>query len=136
MWGTGMSTPCIAPYQPFWMDACGSRLVYAYADQEKAMDRWLKLEGINRAMVSGRIDEAVYRRELSQLQESWLQTAQTVDRADRQAFCEDTAVQAEAFFERWLKFSVMRNESYPDEAAAEYWKVKNKKLGINRTIAW
>lgn len=34
MWGTGMSTTCIAPFQPFWFDAYSKKQVFSYENLE------------------------------------------------------------------------------------------------------
>lgn len=136
MWGTGMSTPCIAPFQPFWMDTFSKSLVYAYEDQERAMDRWLKLEGLNRAMISGRMDEEAYGRELASLQAAWMQGAESVPLSGRQKFCDEVAVQAEEFTDKWLKAAATRENVYKDSKEQEYWSRRNDALGKNRTIIY
>lgn len=136
MWGTGMSTPCMAPFQPFWLDAFSGKLVYAYEDQEKAMERWLKLEGLNRAMISGRIDEEGYRKELQVLQSSWILEAGKVPVSGRQKLCEDIAGQAEEFTDRWLLEAGGKQEIYTDTKIQEYWNRKNAALGKDRRITY
>ena len=136
MWGTGMSTPCMAPFQPFWLDAFSGKLVYAYEDQEKAMERWLKLEGLNRAMISGRIDEEGYRKELQVLQSSWILEAGKVPVSGRQKLCEDIAGQAEEFTDRWLLEAGGKQEIYTDTKIQEYWNRKNAVLGKDRRITY
>lgn len=136
MWGTGMSTPCIAPFQPFWLDAYSGTLVYAYGEQEKAMERWLKLEGLNRAMIGGRIDGKAYERELSSLQSAWIQGAQGVPLSGRQKFCDEVALQAEEFTDRWLKAAAEEEETFKSSGEQEYWNRRNDALGKDRRIAY
>ena len=136
LWGTGMSTPCIAPFQPFWLDCYSQQLVFAYDHQKQALERWLRLEGLNRAMISGRLDVCAYRKELASMQTRWIQVSRSVDRKDRQAFCDDVAAEAERFTEYWLKAAEGKPEQYCDEAARHYWSNKNAALGRNRTILY
>lgn len=136
LWGTGMSTPCIAPFQPFWLDAHNPELVFAYDRQEEAMERWLKLERLNRAMLSSRLDEAAYRQELAQLQSCWLSQSLHLPVGERQAFCDEVAQQSHAFMEKWLARIGERPAVYADEQAQSYWVQKNAALGQNRAIAY
>lgn len=136
LWGTGMSTPCIAPFQPFWFDTYSPQLVYSYKRQEQALVRWLQLEQLNRAMLSGRLDEEAYQAELLPMQTRWLQEARHVDPAVRQEFCDSVAAESICFTEKWLKLARAGTERYLDETAKAYWTVKNAQLGQNRTIAY
>lgn len=136
LWGSGMSTPCIAPFQPFWMDAYSPRLVWAYDRQEEAMDAWLRLERLNRAMLCGRLEEAAYRQELNVMQGAWLKESRHLPRAARQAFCDEVARQADAFTSKWLSQAEGTPARYASEEARDFWKRKNAALGQNRAIAY
>ena len=41
IFATGMSTTCMAPFQPFWFDAFSIRQVFPYARQEDAVKSWI-----------------------------------------------------------------------------------------------
>lgn len=139
-WATGMSTPCIAPFQPFWFDAYAEELVFAYDQQETAMDAWLRRERINRAALQGKIDLLSYRAELEVLEKQFVQQASEVEQASRhqrQAVCDAIARQTSAFLDRWLKKAETRPEKpMGGESLQKVWNSLNNTLGANRTIAY
>ncbi|MCD8082270.1 MAG: C69 family dipeptidase [Clostridiales bacterium] len=136
MWGTGMSTPCIAPFQPFWFDTYSNHLVFAYHDQEQARQQWLYREKLNRAMLSGRLNEKIYRLELTNMQERWLRESKNVEYYARQEFCDSVAAEAARFIEKWINQSTMTAEKYYDEDFSQYWRVKNASLGKDCRIVY
>ena len=139
MWGTGMSTTCIAPFQPFWFDAYSKKQVFSYDNLEAAMDEWLKREGINREILAGRIPEAEYKKELYRMEEKWFGQVETVsaDRESRQALCDAIADEAEAFIDKWLEYAKNAEEKpLGTKEFQEYWKEQTKLLGKDRRIAY
>jgi len=139
-WGTNMSTPCIAPFKPFWFDAFADDVVFPYDKQEEAMDAWLYRENINRAFVDGKLDEAAYKAELHALEALWMEGAAAVeneDAATRKAFCEKVSKEEKAFIDKWIAIA----ETAPSnprggkdyQSAWAYW---NLKKGTNRFIAY
>lgn len=139
-WGTGMSTPCVAPFKPFWFDAYSDRMVFAYDKQEEAMDAWIYREGINRAFVAGKLDEAAYKAELRVLEEDWMQRADEMEgkpAAERKAFCDAVCKEEQAFIDKWLQAAANSKACPRDgkeyQSAWAYW---NEKLGTRRTIAY
>ena len=139
MWGPGMAVTCIAPFQPFWMDAFSAKQVFAYDQQEAAMDEWIKREGINRAILDGRIPVDRYQEEMHGLESAWLARVQAVDasRESRQALCDQIADEAEAFFDRWLSYAKTAAPApMGSEAFQAFWRRKNAELGQDRRIAY
>lgn len=135
LWGAGMSIPCCSLFKPFWFDAYSSKVVFEYADQEAAMDDWLRREQINRSIVCGKIDEALYKAELRQLQESVFTRFAEVRRPDRQAFCEEIAGDECRFLNRWLDRAAASEEHWTGgEEYRAFWTRFNAQLGRNRTI--
>ena len=133
----GMSTPCIAPFQPFWFDAWSDRQVFAYDRQEQAMASWLHREQLNRAAIDGRLPLEEYRWEMHAMERAWLAQAQSVAREDRQELVDQNAAEAEAFFEKWIAIAD-RNAALPrgDEGFRAWWAEKNAALGKDRRIAY
>lgn len=138
-WGTGMSTPHVAPFRPFWFDAYSDSLVFAYDKQDDAMDAWIYREGINRAFVAGKLNEKAYVAELHELEADWIERVAEVDEqpADvRKAFCDEVAKEERAFIDRWLdKAAEAASNPRGDEAFRSAWEYWNTKLGSNRHIA-
>jgi hypothetical protein len=137
MWGPGMSTSCLAPFQPFWFDAFSPKQVFAYDQQEGAMDSWIKREGINRAMLDGRLPLDDYKAELDAIQSRWNTQADAIQRSDRKLLCDKIAEEAETFFNKWLKIS----ETIPSRPMGAlqfqiFWRAQNASLGKNRIIAY
>lgn len=139
-WGSGMSTPCVAPMKPFWFDAYADDLVFPYDKQEEAMDAWIYREQINRAMVAGKLDEAAYKAELKTLEEGWMARADAMEgkpAAERKAFCEEVAKEESAFLEKWIAAANAACErpraNKEFQSAWAYW---NDRLGKNRHIAY
>ena len=140
LWGTGMSTPCIAPFKPFWFDAFSDRLVFPYDRQEEAMESWLLRERLNRAFLDGRIDDNAYHGELAVLEQNWADRAAALEgrpAAERKAFCEQVCDEERAFVDRWLE-QAARTPAAPrgDEAFQRLWAGWNEALGRDRRIAY
>ncbi|MCB6611106.1 C69 family dipeptidase [[Clostridium] symbiosum] len=138
MWGTGMGVTCIAPFQPFWFDAFSKKQVFPYEDMEKGVDEWIRREGINRAILDGRIPAEEYREELYGMEKKWLARVNGVkaDQASRQALCDEIADEAESFIGKWLERA---EKTAPAPMGTEefqaYWKKKNAELGKDQRIA-
>ena len=132
----GMSTPCIAPFQPFWFDAYSEKQVFPYDKQEEAIASWLRRETINRAILAGKIDVAAYRAEMYEMEARWLTEALTIAKEDRQAFVDRNADEAEAFFDKWIAVAE-KAEAKPmgDEGFQAWWQAKNEALGVDKRIA-
>lgn len=137
IFGPGMSTTCVAPFQPFWFDAYSTRQVFAYNEQEEAMNCWIHREGINRAILQGRIDLKEYKAEMHEMEKRWFAKAETVAKSDRQAFVDVNAVEADAFISKWLAIAEI-NDARPMGTAAfqAWWRTKNEALGKDRRIAY
>ena len=137
IFGTGMSTTCVAPFQPFWFNAYSRRQVFAYDKQKEAMDCWLLREGINRAIVDGRIDLAQYKAEMQEMEKRWFTQAETLPKEDRQAFVDANAVEADAFINKWLEIARKQSPNPRGNAAFQaWWYTKNEALGKDRRIAF
>ena len=136
MWGTGRSMPCIAPYQPFWFGARSKQLVYEYDEQDKAMDHWIQMEFINRAMLSKRIDESKYRLQLTEIQSDWLSRYRDIPISERQSFCDRIADTAEKFAKEWISYADSKTPYYENDQQKDYWENKNELLGKDRRIAY
>lgn len=137
IFGTGMSTTCVAPFQPFWFDAYSSRQVFSYDRQEEAMNSWIHREGINRAMIDGRIDVAQYKKELYEMEKRWFSQAESVAKEDRQAFVDANAAEADDFINRWLDIALHQSPHPMGDAAFQaWWHNKSKALGRDRRIAY
>lgn len=137
MLAPGMSTPCIAPFQPFWFDAFSAKQVFAYNQQEQAMDAWLRREQLNRAAVDGRLPLEEYRAEMHTMEKTWLKTAQSIAAADRQAFVDRNAAEAEAFFDKWIAIAEKNAPTLRgDDGYRAWWAAKNAALGKDRRIAY
>lgn len=139
MWGTGMSTTCVAPFQPFWFDAYSKKQVFDYSAQEAAMDEWLRREGINRAILAGKICAKEYKKELYAMEKDWFARVDRVscDRESRQALCDQIADEAEAFLDKWLeKAKESEGEAIGSEGFRKWWKHKTEMLGKDRRIAY
>ncbi len=139
MWGTGMGVTCIAPFQPFWLDAFSKKQVFPYEEQEAAIHEWIKREGINRAMLDGRIPEEEYKKELYAMEKEWFArvAAVSADRESRQALCDAIADEAESFIDKWLDYAEKRKaEPRGGVEFQEYWRGKNEELGKDRRIAY
>ena len=137
-WGTNMAIPCIAPFKPFWFDAFSEKVVFPYGDQEEAMNAWIYREGINRAIIAGKIDPAAYKRDLHELEARWITRCRAVEdgtREERQSFTEEVASEEQAFIDQWVKVaaaapaSPIGTDEY--QKAWAYWK---EKLGTDRRI--
>ena len=98
----GMSTTCMAPFQPFWFDAFSPNQVFHIDRQEMAIASWIRREEINRAAIDGRIPVEEYRAEMKEMERAWINRAQTISRSDRQIFVNENALQAERFIDKWL----------------------------------
>lgn len=133
----GMSTPCIAPFQPFWFDVHSDRQVFAYDHQEEAIASWMRRESINRAILAGKIDVDAYRAEMHEMESRWLTEALKIAKKDRQAFVDRNAQEAEAFFDRWIAIAE-KAEAKPmgDEGFQNWWGEKNAALGQDKRIAY
>ena len=138
IWATGMGVTCIAPFQPCWFDAYSKKQVFEYDDMEAAVAEWIKREGINRAILAGKICESEYKAELAALETDWHMRVDAVspDRASRQALCDAIADEAEAFVCKWLKKAETAEEKPigPEEFRI-WWKQKNAALGKDSRIA-
>lgn len=138
MWGTGMSTTCIAPFQPFWLDAFSEKQVFAYENMEAGVEEWLRREKIHRAMLAGKIPEEVYKQELQVMEEDWFARVEAVDpdRASRQALCDAISEEADAFFTRWLDYADKAKASPMGESEFRaWWAPRNDALGKDRRLA-
>lgn len=133
----GMSTTCMAPFQPFWFDAFSPNQVFHIDRQETAIASWIRREEINRAAIDGRIPVEEYRAEMKEMERAWINRAQTISRSDRQIFVNENALQAECFIDKWLDIA-KKNPPQPrgDSAFQMWWKNKNAELGKDRRIAW
>ena len=133
----GMSTPCVAPFQPFWFDAFSAKQVFGYREQEAGVKEWLRREGINRAIVDGRLPVDEYRAEMHEMERRWIDGAQTVAKSDRQAFVDTNARQADAFLKKWLALAA-ETPSRPmgDQGFQRWWALKNDALGKDSRIAY
>lgn len=139
MWGTGMGVTCIAPFQPFWFDAFSKKQVFPYEEMEAAVDEWIKREGVNRAMLDGRIPEEQYKGELYAMEADWFARVAVVDtkQKNRQALCDVIADEAEAFIDKWLAYAENAETSpVGSEEFQQYWKTKNAELGKDRRLAY
>ena len=56
---TGMSTPCIAIFKPYWMTAQTTQLVFPLYAARASREAWLWREQLHRAYLQGRIPEDV-----------------------------------------------------------------------------
>ena len=132
----GMSTPCIAPFQPFWFDCYSDKQVFGYDKIEEGNASWIRREGINRAILAGKIDVAAYRAECYAMEKVWVEKALTVAKEDRKAFVEANAAEAEAFFDKWLAIAE-KAEAKPmgNEGFQAWWAQKNDALGKDTRIA-
>ena len=138
IWATGMGVTCVAPFQPCWFDAYSKKQVFPYENMEQGIDAWLKREGINRAMLAGKICEAEYKAELYAMESDWHARVDSVspDRESRQALCDAIADEAEAFIDKWLaKADGAIGTHRGDEEFAKWWQAKNAELGRDRRIA-
>ena len=71
----GMSTTCMAPFQPFWFDAFSPNQVFHIDRQETAIASWIRREEINRAAIDGRIPVEEYRAEMKEMERAWINRA-------------------------------------------------------------
>ena len=135
IFATGMSTTCMAPFQPFWFDAFSIRQVFPYARQEDAVKSWIRREKIHRAVLAGKIDPDAYRAEMLAMEKRWFAQAETVGRSDRQAFADQNALEAETFFARWLH-AAEKTPGIPmgDAAFQQWWDDKNRRLGTDKRL--
>lgn len=138
MWGTGMGVTCIAPFQPFWFDAFSEKQVFAYERMQEGVDEWIRREGINRAILDGRIPVEQYKKELYTMEASWLARVERVeaDRASRQALCDEIGDEADKFITRWLE-RAEKAEPAPigTEEFQQFWRRKNAELGKDMRLA-
>ena len=133
----GMSTTCMAPFQPFWFDAFSSRQVFDYRDQERAIACWIRREGINRAALDGRIPVDEYRAELHEMESRWIRQAPGIPAEERQAFVDENAAQADAFIDKWLGIAQkLPSRPMGGESFRAWWKIKNAALGADKRIAY
>ena len=139
MWATGMGATCVAPFQPCWFDAYSKKQVFEYENMQAGIDTWLHREGINRAILAGKIDEKTYNAELYTMEADWHARVDSVapDRESRQALCDAIADEAEAFVAKWLAKAaeVTDVQHKGDEEFAQWWQAKNAELGRDRRIA-
>ena len=136
IFGTGMSTTCIAPFQPFWFDAFSDRQVFPYDKQEEAVASWIRREGINRAVLDGRINVDEYKAEMHEMEKRWLDQAVSVAKSDRQAFVDANAAECDAFIEKWLAIAEKAEPKPMGDARFQaWWGAKNAALGQDRRIA-
>lgn len=137
--GTGMSTPHVAPFKPFWFDAYSSDLVFDYDKQEEAVAAWVHREGINRAFVAGKLDEKSYLEEMGQLEASWKAEAEKLESAsqeERQEFCERVMAEETAFIDRWLSEADQSQERADrSEEFTKAWDYWNEELGKDKRLA-
>ncbi|MEA4898167.1 MAG: C69 family dipeptidase [Eubacteriales bacterium] len=137
IWGAGMSIPCCSIYKPFWFDAYSEDVAFAYGEQERGRLSWLRREGLNRAIIDGRIDEAEYKAELRLLQDWIFAAYKEVEPQSRADFAREAAAREAEFVEKWLTLS----ESKPPRPLGDgeyqaFWNHFNAQLGRNRTIAY
>lgn len=138
IWGTGMSTTCIAPFQPCWFDAYSKKQVFDYDNMEAGVAEWVKREGINRAILAGKICEEEYKKELYAMENKWFAQVETValDRASRQALCDAIADEAEAFIDKWLESAAQTSgEPKGSEEFQSWWNKKTEALGTDKRLA-
>ena len=135
LWGTGMSTPCVALFQPLWFDVYSHELVHDYADQEKGMDQWLHLEQINRLVAAGKLPEKELHKEVEAVQSKWMEEAGGLSKEGRQSFCDRTHEQAMKIYDSWIEKASGVPESYGNEELKAFWKDKDAALGKDRRIA-
>ena len=106
---------------------------------QAGIDTWLHREGINRAILAGKIDEKTYKAELYTMEADWHARVDSVapDRESRQALCDAIADEAEAFVAKWLAKAaeVTDVQHKGDEEFAQWWQAKNAELGRDRRIA-
>lgn len=138
MWGTGMGVTCIAPFQPFWFDAFSKKQVFSYEKMQEGVDEWIRREGINRAILDGRIPVKQYQKELYEMEAAWLARVEQVDgdRSSRQILCDEIGDEADAFITRWLLWA---EEAEPapigTKGFQKFWNKKNEELGKDRRLA-
>ena len=132
----GMSTPCIAPFQPFWFDAYSSKQVFGYDRMEEGVEAWLKREAINRAAIDGRLPVKDYRDEMHAMEKRWIEGAEKISRSDRQAFVDANADEMDAFIEKWAAICA-REKPAPRGTVGfqKWWGAKNEALGKDRRLA-
>lgn len=137
LWGAGMSIPCCSIYKPFWFDAYSPDVVCEYDHQEAGRLAWIKREGLHRAIIDGRIDEAAYKADLRDLQE-WIFTAYENVQADgRLAFACEVASREREFVEKWLNMAKdQASKPLGDAEYQKFWDHFNAQLGRNRTIMY
>jgi hypothetical protein len=101
------------------------------------MNEWIKREGLNRAMVDGRLPEKEYKAEMAEMQDRWVKQEEKTARSDRKALCDRIADEADAFFDKWLAIAA-KSPSKPlgNEKFHAYWRNKNEALGKDRRIAY
>lgn len=132
----GMSTPCIAPFQPFWFDAYSREQVFDYGNQNAAMDAWLRRERINRAILEGRLPVEEYRAQMHAMERAWIEQAAQIARADRQAFVDANAAQANAFIDKWIAVAERApHNPRGTEGFRLWWARQNAQLGKDRRLA-
>ena len=132
----GMSTPCIAPFQPFWFDAYSREQVFDYGNQNAAMDAWLRHERINRAILEGRLPVEEYRAQMHAMERAWIEQAAQIARADRQAFVDANAAQANAFIDKWIAVAERApHNPRGTEGFRLWWARQNAQLGKDRRLA-
>lgn len=133
----GMSTTCMAPFQPFWFDAFSSRQVFEYRRQEEAVASWVRREGINRAALDGRIPVDEYRAEMREMESRFIRQAPGIPPQERQAFVDENAAQVDAFIDKWLGIA-QKLPSRPrgGERFKAWWQAKNAALGADKRIAY
>ncbi len=138
IWGAGNSNPCCSLYKPFWFDAFSSDVVFGYDRQNEAISKWVKIERIHRAIASGRICEAEYKKQLQILQQTVFDEYEKVkdtDRETRQAFCDRIAASEERFLQRWETIALNSEDNWQGtEEYRELWEKYNSTLGLDRRI--
>ncbi|MBQ9080649.1 MAG: C69 family dipeptidase [Clostridia bacterium] len=139
MWTTGMGITCVAPFQPCWFDAYSKKQVFPYENMEDGIKEWIRREGINRAILAGKICPDEYKKELYAMEADWHARVDSVspDRESRQALCDAIADEADAFISKWLAKAAEAGETQhrgPEEFV-EYWTTKNEALGKDHRIA-
>ena len=105
---------------------------------EAAIEQWIRREGINRAIVDGRIPVKEYQKDMQEMEKRWFIQVRTVGESqqERQTLCDSIADEAEAFFDKWLSYA-SKTEAKPmgSEDFQAFWKKKNSELGKDRRMA-
>jgi len=129
LWSTGSSTPCISSFKPvFW----NSSAAPVFTDAAPSQEYWLRREHIHRAIIAGKIEAAILRDRIRELETGWLQREEKImsadipdasELADFSADCdkEEQALIDEFYVENW-------RDIHGKNRYARYWMLKNEKL--------